>query len=70
MCEWGNTTPVLVPIPSDLSFNGRFRWAIKLVDSCLAEIISDFNVMGIYTSGCCCGHGRGPMEIMFHMRED
>ncbi len=59
MCEYGDTVPLVVPIGADGSHTGKFRWAEKPVDRCLAPIVQALNDAGILTESCCCGHGRG-----------
>ncbi len=64
MCNYGTTTPVAVQIPADLSFTGRMRLAVKEVDLCLAPLVAALVNAGIVTRSSCCGHGKGPGEIM------
>lgn len=66
MCKWGTTKDLLVPIPAHLSHTGEFRWDTKPVDSCLADIVQALNDAGVYTAGCCCGHGQRPGSIILH----
>lgn len=66
MCEWGTHTDCLVPISSELSYTGEFRWAIKGIDSCIADIVNALNANGIYTSNSCCGHGKSDGVIFLH----
>lgn len=47
MCKWG----------TDVEIELRRRVA---VDSCIAETIVRLNEQGVHTTGCCCGHGKGP----------
>ncbi len=61
MCR--QTVNLLVPIPANLSHTGVFRWDTKPVDSCIADTVQRLNRAGIYTSGCCCGHGERIAEI-------
>lgn len=58
MCKWGTDTICYVPIPAHLSYTGEERWDYKAVDSCIAPIVNALNNAGIYTSSCCCGHGK------------
>ena len=46
-----------VRIPAHMSYSGETRWADKLIDICLADIVKALVDAGIYTNGCCCGHG-------------
>jgi hypothetical protein len=55
-----------VPMPAELSHTDQFRWAIKGVDACIADIVQALNSAGIYTSNCCCGHGKEPGTIFLH----
>lgn len=66
MCKHGNEVVLLVPIPANLSHTGKFRWCRKGVDSCIAPIVQALNDAGIYTSGCCCGHGKEEGTIFLH----
>lgn len=63
MCQWGNSILLLVPIPPDLSYTGRARWAVKPIDACIAPIIQALNDAGILTAASCCGHGKADGEI-------
>lgn len=64
MCSHGTSTILRVNIPAHLSYSGEARWDDKPVDSCIAPIVDALNKAGILTSGCCCGHGKGPGEIL------
>ena len=66
MCEWGNSTILLVPIPAELSYSGKFRWDYKGIDICIAPIVKALNDANIYTAQSCCGHGKGNGEIVLH----
>jgi len=66
MCEWGNTVELRVPIPSEDSHTGRFRWAKKPVDRCIADFVQALNDARIHTRSCCCGHGEKPGSILLH----
>lgn len=66
MCNWGDTVDLIVPIPAELSHTGQFRWAIKPIDRCIANLVKALNGAGIYTAGCCCGHGKGDGSIILH----
>ena len=61
-----NTVILNVPIPAHLSHTGKFRWALKPIDSCIAPIVKALNDAGIYTSGCCCGHEKADGNIILH----
>lgn len=66
MCAWGTETLLLVPIPAHLSHTGSFRWELKGVDSCIADLVEALNAAGIYTANSCCGHGERPGGIILH----
>jgi hypothetical protein len=66
MCEWGQTARAWVPIPAHLSHTGQFRWDWKEIDSCLFDIVHALNEAGVYTAGCCCGHGKELGDIFLH----
>ena len=66
MCKQGDDVIMLVPIPSYLSCTGEFRWENKAIDFCIASIVDALNVAGIYTAGCCCGHGKEDGSIILH----
>ena len=66
-CNLGKDKVILnVPIPANLSYNGKFRWALKPIDRCIAPIVKALNDAGVYTSGCCCGHGEADGNIILH----
>lgn len=66
MCAWGTETICRVPVPANLSHTGQFHWAEKGVDSCIADLVNALNAAGIFTAGCCCGHGKRPGDIILH----
>ena len=66
MCESGDEILVRVPIPARLSYTGDFRWEQKRIDACLAPLITELNLFGFWTAGCCCGHGIGEGSIILH----
>jgi len=66
MCKWGTDVNLLVPIPAEASHTGKFRWAIKPVDACIAPLVKALNEAGIYTAGSCCGHGQYTGTIVLH----
>ena len=63
MCEWGNTTKVLVKVPADLSHTGEERRAFKPIDSCIAPIVKALQKVGVDTRSSCCGHRKGEGHI-------
>lgn len=64
MCEWGNSVEVEVLVPSDLSHTDEARLAIKKIDRCIAPIVRAFQQAGINMRSSCCGHSKGPGEIV------
>ncbi len=66
MCKWGTDVELLVPIPASCSYTGAFRWAKKAVDRCIAPYVKALNDAGLYTGGCCCGHGEYDGFIGLH----
>jgi hypothetical protein len=64
MCKWGTTVPVRVKIDPSLSYTGKERWAVKGIDSCIAPIVKALQKGGIDMFSSCCGHGKGPGEIV------
>lgn len=64
MCDHGDTVILRVPIPANLSHNGKARWAEKAIDRCIAPLVDALNTGGILTANCCCGHGQRPGEII------
>ena len=66
-CDFGKPEIILnVPIPANLSHTGKFHWALKPVDRCIAPIVQALNDGKIYTAGCCCGHGETEESIVLH----
>jgi hypothetical protein len=47
MCEWGTDR--------EITIERRVH-----VDTCIADTIVELNRQGVYTTGCCCGHGNAP----------
>lgn len=47
MCKWGTNR--------EITMERRV-----FVDACVADWIVELNRLGVYTTGCCCGHGNGP----------
>ena len=66
MCNWGDTVMIEVPIPSECSHTGEFRWAYKPVDRCIAGLVESLNAAGLHTGGSCCGHGKKDGSISLH----
>ena len=66
MCKNNDTVDLLVPISAGVSYTGKFRWALKPVDRCIASYVKALNDAGLYTEGCCCGHGGDDGNIVLH----
>lgn len=70
MCKYGITEKVLVPVAlkpgQDLNLKESYVWEERLVDQCLANLISNLNSSGIWTQDCCCGHGKFVSDILLH----
>jgi hypothetical protein len=47
MCQWGTGKEIVI--------ERRLT-----VDACIADAVVTLNRFGVYTTGCCCGHGKGP----------
>lgn len=58
MCDWGATVNLRVRIPAESSHTGAARWDTKAIDRCLVPLVQALNDAGLYTAGCCCGHGK------------
>lgn len=63
MCNWGQTTLVMVKIPADLSTTEKEKWKDVRIDSCIASIVKALQDKGIDMRGSCCGHGSGFGDI-------
>lgn len=66
MCDHGDDVMLVVPIDPKLAHDGKFRWVTRPVDRCLVPLLRALNDAGIYTSNCCCGHGKSPGSIILH----
>lgn len=64
MCEYGDTVDVRVRVPADLCCIGMACWKKKPIDRCIAAIVQALQIGGIYMRSSCCGHGKGPGEIV------
>lgn len=51
------TKKVQVVVPEHLSGSGIERWAVKPVDTCVADIVEALVHEGVFTDASCCGHG-------------
>jgi len=58
------TKMLTVKISADMSHTGKERLEQKPVDACIADIVNALNLAGIFTDGCCCGHGVGTGSIV------
>ncbi len=58
MCRHGDTVPVLVKIPADLSCTGNSRMKSVEIDRCIAPIVIALQAQDIDMRGSCCGHGK------------
>lgn len=58
MCEHGDTIPVIVYIPADLSCNGKRKLKKAKIDRCIAPIVDALQRGGIDMRGSCCGHNK------------
>ncbi|KKL85456.1 hypothetical protein LCGC14_1954610, partial [marine sediment metagenome] len=38
---------------------------LKRIDPCMRDLINALKQQGIETLGCCCGHGKYPMTIIY-----
>lgn len=66
MCAHGTEVTLRVPIDPKLAHDGKLRWDRKAIDACIAPIVYGLNRSGVYTSNCCCGHGKGAGSIELH----
>jgi len=64
MCAYGDTMAVRVRIAADLSCTGKPRWKRAQVDRCIAPLVAALQRGGIAMRSSCCGHGKGPGEIL------
>lgn len=64
MCRWGDSVPVPVVVAAPLSHTGRTRAAVRPIDRCLAPAVAWLQAIGVVTGSACCGHGRGPADIV------
>jgi hypothetical protein len=61
LCAHGITKTVILNKPRENSGKMRVQ-----VDKCIAEEIQKLNKEGIWTFGCCCGHGMVEKSILIH----
>jgi len=58
MCHWGDTVQVVLP-----EGHPTERERVRLIDRCLAPVVSALNAAGVWTTASCCGHGKRPGTI-------
>jgi len=63
MCRYGDTVPVCVKIPADLSHSGKSYWRAMKIDRCIAPIVKALQEGGIDMRASCCGHGKTDGKI-------
>lgn len=63
VCESGDTTPVWVKIPADLSSTGAEKWRECKIDACIATLVEALQAAGVDMRGSCCGHGKCEGDI-------
>lgn len=63
MCEQGSTVNINVHVPSKYTKDGKSKQEAIDVDSCIAELVTRLNGIGLYTVASCCGHGKRPGRI-------
>jgi hypothetical protein len=61
MCEWNNGG-IEVDLPDDI-YPERKRRTV-CIDECIVPQIKALWEAKIQTLGCCCGHGKGPCEVI------
>jgi hypothetical protein len=49
----------MVLMPAHITYNGKARFTLAKIDSCIAPLIQRLNAAGVFTTNCCCGHGKG-----------
>jgi hypothetical protein len=64
MCKWGESIQVWVKIMGEYSHDGKPRWKLMDIDSCIAPIVRGLQNGNIDMISSCCGHGKGPGEIL------
>ena len=67
MCDYGNTVPVWVKIPDDLSSTGKEKWRHCQIDECIAPLVRALQNAAIDMRGSCCGHGK--MDGDIHLQD-
>lgn len=61
MCTWGTDKEII--LNRSREFTGR---VVIAVDACIAEDVQRINDLGIWTLGCCCGHGKYFPHVLIH----
>ena len=64
MCKWGTYRRVRVKLADDLSCTGKSRWRWIEIDKCIALLVEALQKAGIDMRHSCCGHGKGPGDII------
>jgi len=64
MCQWGVTEEVEVTIPPGLCSTGEAKIKKAKIDKYIAPIVRALENAGIHMTYSCCGHGKGPGEIV------
>lgn len=64
MCNRAQTMSIRLKVVADLSHSGKEFWRYWAIDRCIADIVKALQEAGIDMRGSCCGHGRGPGEIV------
>lgn len=66
MCD--DKVTLLVPTLSEPNEAGVrvVWWAEAPVDRCISGLVKALNAEVVLTASCCCGHGKGPGEIVMH----
>lgn len=65
MCNWGDTVPVIVTVPPDLSSTGKSKLKRAQIDRCIAPVVDALEIAGIHMRGSCCGHRKSEGYIHF-----
>lgn len=64
MCEWGDTVRVEVLVQAELNCTERTERKRVQIDRCIAPLVAALDAAGIDMRSSCCGHGKGPGEIV------
>jgi hypothetical protein len=64
MCKHGNTIDLEVTVPAHLSSTGKPKLKLAKIDFCIFPIVKALNEVGVKTIASCCGHGKGPGNII------